>query len=232
MVLLQNEAAPNDAPNRSITHCSEISIFGTSMEKAYSAASGAAREMVRNYFASFGIFSGKEVEDILHLLSERKLNKGDYFIREGDVCREVVFILSGTFRSYYTSAKGEEITYCFTFPNNLFTAYSSLITGKPTEENIQALTPMELLVISKSDLEALSATHPRWVEFRKTMAEQQYIELENRIFQLQKNNALQRYTELLRNQPEYLQRIPLQYLASYLGITQRHLSRIRREMSF
>ena len=51
-------------------------------------------------------------------------------------------------------------------------------------------------------------------------------------FQLQKNNALQKYELLLKNQPEYIQQIPLQYLASYLGITQRHLSRIRKEISF
>jgi hypothetical protein len=64
------------------------------------------------------------------------------------------------------------------------------------------------------------------------MAEQQYIELERRFFQFQKNTAAQRYKELLINQPEYVQNIPLQYLASYLGITQRHLSRIRSEVAF
>ncbi|MNT99762.1 hypothetical protein D3C72_2426980 [compost metagenome] len=64
------------------------------------------------------------------------------------------------------------------------------------------------------------------------IAEQQYLELEKRIFQLQKETALQRYTVLLRDQPEFVQQIPLQYLASYLGITQRHLSRIRSEITF
>ena len=71
-----------------------------------------------------------------------------------------------------------------------------------------------------------------WIKFLKIVAEQQYIELEKRIFQLQKNNAFERYSDLLKNHPEYLQNIPLQYLASYLGITQRHLSRIRREICF
>lgn len=68
--------------------------------------------------------------------------------------------------------------------------------------------------------------------FLKLIAEQQYLELENRVFQLQKETALQRYTSLLNNHPEFVQEIPLQYLASYLGITQRHLSRIRKQISF
>jgi len=66
----------------------------------------------------------------------------------------------------------------------------------------------------------------------KVVAEQQYIELEKRIFKLQKDNASKRYADLIKHQPEYILKIPLQYLASYLGITQRHLSRIRKEISF
>ncbi|MCZ8285856.1 MAG: Crp/Fnr family transcriptional regulator, partial [Bacteroidia bacterium] len=56
--------------------------------------------------------------------------------------------------------------------------------------------------------------------------------LEKRIFQLQRVHAKQRYDDLLKNHPEYVQRIPLQHIASYLGITQRHLSRIRKELVF
>jgi CRP-like cAMP-binding protein len=188
--------------------------------------------MITNYLKSFNILTDNEIEDLTNLSTRRALNKMDYFIREGEICREVAFILSGTFRSFYISDKGEEITYCITFPNNLMTAYSSFITGQNTYENIQAITPVELLVIPKNKIDDLVLKKPNWVLFLKVIAEQQYIELEKRIFQLQKSNALQRYTDLTRNQPEYIQKIPLQYLASYLGITQRHLSRIRREMSF
>jgi ribosomal protein L10 len=57
------------------------------------------------------------------------------------------------------------------------------------------------------------------------------MELETRFFQLQRDSAAQRYSTLLTNHPDYIQNIPLQYLASYLGITQRHLSRIRKEIT-
>ncbi|MNL38520.1 hypothetical protein D3C87_1607400 [compost metagenome] len=62
------------------------------------------------------------------------------------------------------------------------------------------------------------------------IAEQQYLELENRLFLFQKEKAKERYIDLLKNQPLYVQQIPLQYLASYLGITPRHLSRLRKEI--
>lgn len=112
------------------------------------------------------------------------------------------------------------------------TAYSSFITGQTTDENIQAITAVEMLLIPKNKIDELALKNPNWVKFLKIIAEQQYIELEKRIFKLHKYNALQRYSDLIKNQPEYIQNIPLHYLALYLGITQRHLSRIRSEISF
>jgi CRP-like cAMP-binding protein len=188
--------------------------------------------MIEDYFKNFNILTDEEIAQINHVATKRALNKIDYFIRQGETCKEVAFILSGTLRSFYVSDKGEEITYCITFPNNLMTAYSSFITGQYTEENIQAITNVEMLTIPKNKIDALANQNPNWMKFLKLVAEQQYIELEKRIFQLQKNNALQRYSDLLKNQPEYIEKIPLQYLASYLGVSQRHLSRIRREISF
>lgn len=111
------------------------------------------------------------------------------------------------------------------------TAYSSYLTNEPTQENIQAITPTELLIIPKEKTEALVSKNSNWIFFLKVIAEQQYIELEKRTFQLLGNNATKRYADLLKNQPNYLKSIPLQYLASYLGVSQRHLSRIRKEIA-
>ena len=188
--------------------------------------------MIKNYLKSFNILTNEEIENFVQLCTKKDLKKADYFIREGEICKEVAFILSGTLRSYYVTEKGEEITYCITFPNNLITAYSSFITGQSTPENIQAISAVELMVVRKDTIDDLALKNPNWVKFLKVVAEQQYVELEKRIFQLQKSNAAQRYSDLLKNQPAYIQHIPLQYLSSYLGITQRHLSRIRKEISF
>ena len=186
--------------------------------------------MIKEFFASFGIFDNKEVLEIVDSFKYRELKKNEFFIRAGEKCDEVAFVESGVLRSYLNSELGEETTYCFRFPNDLMAPYSSFITGKPSLETIQAISDSELLVIKKKQIEAFNLQNPKWTLFLKTMAEQGYIELEDRVFQLQRNTALERYQMLLNNQPEYIQQIPLQYLASYLGISQRHLSRIRKEI--
>jgi len=189
-------------------------------------------ENLKYFLQSFNVLSEAEIDDFIKLTSLKILKKGEYFIKEGETCKHVAFVLSGGLRSYYISDKDEDITYCITFPNNFMSAYSSYLTEQPTEENIQAITNTELLIVRKDQAEKLAHLSINWVIFLKIIAEQQYIGLEKRIFQLQKSDAAKRYSDLLENQPELIQNIPLQYLASYLGISQRHLSRIRKELTF
>lgn len=184
--------------------------------------------MITQFFKSFEIFADDEIADFIPLFDVKILEKNDFFIKEHQFCKEIAFINSGVFRSFYTSSEGNETTYCFRFPNDLMVAYSSFITGNPSLENLQAISKAELLVIQKRDFDKLTHQNHSWTLFLKLVAEQEYVQMEQRVFQLQKDNAQQRYHTLLKNQPEYLQQIPLQYLASYLGITQRHLSRIRK----
>lgn len=188
--------------------------------------------MVHDFFRSFNLFSEREIEEFLQLFELRKVNKNDYFIHEGERCREVAFIKSGIFRSFYLSDDGKDMTYCFRFPNTLMAAYSSFISGSLSKENMQAINDAELLVLKKESMDVIVQDDLNWTKFLKIIAEQEYLELENRFFQLQRDSASQRYAALLENYPDYIQKIPLQYLASYLGITQRHLSRIRKEISF
>jgi len=188
--------------------------------------------MIQQFFQSFHIFSADEIESFLPLFETRKLNKNEFFVREGEKCKEIAFIESGIFRSYYNAEDGKEITYCFRFPNDLIASYSSFISEQPSQENMQAITDAALLVIPKDKIETLAHGNPNWILFLKVIAEQEYMELEKRFFQLQRDSAARRYETLLQNHPHYIREIPLQYLASYLGITQRHLSRIRKEISF
>lgn len=184
-----------------------------------------------NFLQALNILSDDEINQVEKHLITRTLQKGEYFIREGKECQEVAFIKSGILRSYYTKDNGEEITYCITFSNTMMTAYSSFITGAKSPENIQAITAAELLILKKSVINELAAASTNWVKLLKFFAEQQYVELEKRIFSYQKEKAFERYVELMKNHPDYIQKIPLQYLASYLGITPRHLSRIRKELT-
>ncbi|MCU0432188.1 MAG: Crp/Fnr family transcriptional regulator [Bacteroidia bacterium] len=188
-----------------------------------------ALRRLKTYLLAFGFLTEGDVEDLLRHVSFRKLERNEFFIREGEVNDEVGFVLSGIFRSFYVSPVGDEITYCILFPDIFIAAYSSYITGNPSVENIQAIAPAALIVLPRREIARLSAVSTGWLRFEKMVAEQQYLELERRVFQFQKESAAERYASLLRDYPDYVKHIPLHYLASYLGITQRHLSRIRRE---
>ncbi|MEM6525084.1 MAG: Crp/Fnr family transcriptional regulator [Bacteroidota bacterium] len=187
--------------------------------------------MLREFLNNYSYLTGEEIEAFLNLVKPIGLKKGDFFITEGKTSTHIAFIKSGIFRTFYHSSEIEPVTYCFTFKNTLITAYTSWILQQPTKENIEALTDMELLLISKESVNQLEVQYPNWTKFFKQIAEKEYINLENRIFMLQRESAETRYQDLLENYPEYLNQIPLQYLASYLGITQRHLSRIRKSIS-
>lgn len=187
---------------------------------------------MKDFLKSFNILSEQEIAELSSSAIEKRISKNDFLIKEGQISNSVAFIKSGLFRSYYYSSAGEEVTYCITFPNVFITAYSSFILGQPTSENIQAITNADLLIIPKEKIESLGESSINWMKFQKIIAELQYIELENRIFLLQKEKASLRYEVLLKSHPEFIKHIPLNYLASYLGITQRHLSRLRKELVY
>jgi len=186
---------------------------------------------MRKYLEQFNILTNDEIDLFEKKVTHKKIKKGEFFIKEGKISKEVGFVVSGLFRSFYYSSSQEEVTYCFTFSNSFVSAYSSFLSHEKTAENIQALTDIELLTISKEEILNLEQSSTNWLRLFKLIAEQEYIKMEKRIFLLQKETAEQRYRDLLNNQPEFLQLIPLNFLSSYLGITQRHLSRIRKLIS-
>ena len=165
-------------------------------------------------------------------ITYRKLKKGDYLISENQICNEIVFVKSGILRSFFINSKGDEITNCFTFENEFMTAFSSFITQNPTDENIQAITDCELEVIDKLAVEKLFNSSFKWADIGRKIAENEVVNLHNRIASLQKKSPIERYETLFVNHQKYIQFIPLIYLASYLGISTRHLSRIRQAVVF
>ncbi len=187
---------------------------------------------MKEMLASTSLFTEEQINDFIAHGREMNLSKGQSFIREGEIVAKVAFIESGLLRSFYYSSEEEEVTYCFTFPGDWATGYSSYITQQATVENIEAITDVKLLVFSRDYIEQIANEDINWLRYLKMIAEMQYVNMEKRVFQLQKESALTRYKEMLKNNPEYIHLVPLQYLASYLGVSQRHLSRIRKQIVF
>ena len=190
------------------------------------------KESLNNMLKSADILTDSEIANGLKYFEPKSFEKGDILIEAGKVCDWMAFVNSGVLRNFYISTKDEEVTYCLTFPNKVISAFSSFMTQKVTFENIHALTNVELLIIRRNQYYELMDSSVNWLKFSRFVAEQSYIEMENRLLALQMETAKKRYEDLLEFNPDYLQKVPLKYLASFLGITQRHLSRLRKDISF
>jgi CRP-like cAMP-binding protein len=122
---------------------------------------------------------------------------------------------------------GIDVTESFSFENNLIARVESLFTGKPSRKAIQVLEDAELVAINASKLFKLYDSFPEVERLFRKIFEAAYVETVNRIEGMQFHSAEERYNTLIIESPDILKRIPLKYIASYLGITQVSLSRIR-----
>ena len=189
------------------------------------------KESLRKMLESVDILSDSEISNGLDYFETKTFEKNDVLIEAGQICRWMAYVNTGILRNFYMSSNDEEVTYCLTFPNKVVSAFSSFMTQKATFENIQALTSGELLIITRKQYYQLMNSNENWLKFSRLVAEQSYVEMENRLLALQMESAKKRYSDLISNNPEFIQQVPLKYLASYLGITQRHLSRLRKDLS-
>lgn len=154
------------------------------------------------------------------------LPKQDLLLTEGKVCRHLYFLESGALRGFY-NLDGKEITHWFGFENDFVTSFHSFITQEPAVENIQLLEGSILWRIAKDQLTALFDQYHEIERLMRIAYEKYYIRLEERFVNGQFKSAAERYDNLLQHTPHIIERVPLGYIASYLGISQETLSRIR-----
>jgi CRP-like cAMP-binding protein len=142
---------------------------------------------------------------------------------------ELFFLLKGCIRKYYTK-DGEQITIYIMTENNFIGAMDSFITGAKSKETIECLEPCELLTLKRADLDQLYKKIPLMNEFVRKILEQTLIQFQHALASFILDNPEERYTRLLTQHPEILQRVPQHMLATYLGITATSLSRIRKRI--
>jgi CRP-like cAMP-binding protein len=168
----------------------------------------------------------EEQSAILNFFQPASYKKGEHFLKSGTVCRKIGFIEKGAV--YYNLNSTEGDTICdFGFEGQWCTHYKSLNSGAPSEMNIVALEDCSLLEITGDNVEQMTRQVPKVAEIRTKMAEYAFIEMSQRSIDITSKSAEERYAQLIQNQPHILQRVPLSFVASYLGVTQRHLSRLR-----
>ncbi len=172
----------------------------------------------------------EEINAIENAFGYLELSKGGFWVKQGKICDQVAFVVSGKLRNFYMEDAGNEVTCFFVTANHFISSFTSFLTNTPTHENISALEDTVLRVISKNDLEKLSVLIPKLQIFRRVIAENLFITMEKRVAILQSKTAYERYEKMLKENPEIILGVPLQYTASFLGITPQHMSRLRKEM--
>jgi len=159
----------------------------------------------------------------------KRYKKGQYLLQEGEVCKYSAFILKGSMRQFSVDVKGIEHIIHFGIENWWVGDRESLTMLTPSKYNIDAIEDTEALLITSEDLQQLGDKLPTIEKMINTMNQRNFIASQKRIHDALSLTAEERYLELLKNHPDFLQRFPQTMLASYLGITAETFSRIRKK---
>jgi CRP-like cAMP-binding protein len=161
--------------------------------------------------------------------TEKMFKKGDFLLRQHQICAKSYVIEDGVVRKYYLN-DGKEITTELLFENDIAVSFKSYTMQKPSMEIIQAITDVKVSVTSYEAFQKAKKIHPKLLILDLMMTEYYTIWLEERLFQFHTLSATERYSLLLKEHPHYLQSVPLTHIASYLGISLETLSRIRAKI--
>lgn len=178
------------------------------------------------YFKTFNSLSKVAENAITEISSIVSIKKNKVLQPIGHTCKTIYFVKKGVARIYYYK-DGIDITEHFFFENSIIARVESLFTGKPSRKAIQILDDAEIIAINANLLFKLYNNYPEIERLFRKIFEAAYVETVNRIEGIQFHSAEERYNALLNEAPNVLMRVPLKYVASYLGITQVSLSRIR-----
>ena len=186
---------------------------------------------LKTFFNRLTIISPENWEKFAALFTPKVLKKGDYFITEGETAKEIAFLESGIVRAFYRNNEAIEYNKHL-FVNPCFIGgYASLITKNPNQIIQEALTDCNIQIAKFADIQALYDSCPDIERAARILAEQFFVQKEQREIEIVLLDAEKRYQIFQKNFPQLEQQIPQYHIASYLGITPTQLSRIRKKLS-
>jgi CRP-like cAMP-binding protein len=190
-----------------------------------------AREQLINFLRSTELVSHGTALEIADRFHQKAVSKNQFFLNAGQHSNEYFFLADGFMRSFAISVDGEEVTTNFYSSNQVVFEVSSFFNRNPSKENIQALTDCTGLYITYAELNELFHGLQEFREFGRQILVRGFSSLKDRMLSMITETTEERYNKLLLTKPEIFQHAPLKYIASYLGITDTSLSRIRKEFS-
>lgn len=177
--------------------------------------------------SSFAVLSEMELDLIVSSFQIVNAKKGQTLIRQGSIVNRLYFINSGFVRSYYLSEDGQEFTTSLAESGQMMSAFEGFQKGIKASESIQAVTGCELLVVTKAAYDLIFRAVGAWPKYCSGVYEMAILTSGERLLDMQRLNASERYDKLVSMRPEIAMNTPVKYLASYLGVQPQSLSRIR-----
>ncbi len=184
---------------------------------------------LENYIqASFGIIEREELNKISSLFKQSKLKKGDFLLESGEKCDKLSFVQSGLLRMF-ALVDGNEVTQWIATKGYFSTDLASFIYEKSSRLSIQALVDTEVYSITKENYDKIGHLVPQWHALEKKFLINCFITLEDRVFSHLSMPAEERYLMFFEGNKSLFNEVPLQYIASMLGMTPETFSRIRKK---
>jgi CRP-like cAMP-binding protein len=178
---------------------------------------------------TFG-FNEEEFALFLSSFYSKTISKKDYYLRAGEVCKFKAYLNKGCARNFVVDEQGHERILFFAFEDWWLGDLESYYSGKPGTNYVQMLEDSELLLIPKEKFQKLELEIPKLSQWYTSKMLRSASASRNRIEEMKTQSAEERYLNLLEKQPHIFQRIPLQYIASYLNIEPQSLSRMRNRL--
>ncbi|MFD1615621.1 Crp/Fnr family transcriptional regulator [Gelatiniphilus marinus] len=186
---------------------------------------------ISDFLVSLVPFTQTELQDILAHFKKESVSKNQILVRQGQICNALYFVEHGMGRSYYLNEGGKEITQWFFGVGKFMTSVDSFFQQSPSLYYLEVLEDSVLYRISKSDLDALFYKYPKMEKMGRLASTEMLTRVVNKLNAIQFQTARERYDYMLSEFPDIAYRVPLGHIASYLGMTQETLSRIRKNGS-
>src|SRR3954466_2086978 len=173
----------------------------------------------------------QEFEIFCSHFREMTIRKKDYYLKEGSISQAKAYVKKGCSRTFVIDENGKEHILFFAFEDWWLADFESYHSGNPGKQNFQALEDMELLIISKQDFSKMEIEIPKLRQWYDIKQRKMNIAMINRLSEVKTSTPEERYIGLLKKHPEIFQRVPLQYIASFLDVEPQSLSRLRKRIS-
>jgi CRP/FNR family transcriptional regulator, anaerobic regulatory protein len=183
-------------------------------------------DLLKTKITSYISLEPDELDLLDGYFEHRVLKRKEMLLGEGEICKFIAFIDSGTIRHYHTK-NGNEKTCDISFAGSWVTDFQSFNSGAPGIMNLQAMETTEVSVISNQKLSELYARCPKYETYGRIMAEQVAQRATDIAMSLSSEKPEERFVNLLHTKPDIFQRVSQRYIANFLGISPESLSRIR-----